>query len=211
MTVLDRVRDRILSGAVPAGRPLRQDALAAELGVSKIPLREALGRLEQEGLVRAEANRGFFVRALSAAEAEEVYALRLTLEPEAAAAGALAARDSERDEAEAAVEALEQAIDAHSPAVGALNRAFHLALVRPAGREVTADILSRLHVLSERYVRMHLEPRGRDEEANAEHRALLSAWLARDGDAVAALSRAHLGRALEDLRRQLAFSDAGDD
>ena len=91
MTVLDRIRDRILSGAVAAGQPVRQDALAAELGVSKIPLREALARLEQEGLVRAEANRGFFVRPLSAAEAEEVYALRLMLEPDAAGAGARAA------------------------------------------------------------------------------------------------------------------------
>ncbi|HEX8216651.1 MAG TPA: GntR family transcriptional regulator, partial [Allosphingosinicella sp.] len=75
MNLVDQVRDRILSGAVGEGRPVRQDALAAELGISKIPLREALARLEQEGLVRAEANRGFFVRALSAGEAEEVYAL----------------------------------------------------------------------------------------------------------------------------------------
>jgi DNA-binding GntR family transcriptional regulator len=206
VTVLDRVRDRILSGAVPGGRPLRQDALAAELGVSKIPLREALARLEQEGLVRAEANRGFFVRPLSAAEAEEVYALRLTLEPDAAAAGALAAGEAERRQAELALARLEDAIEHRSPAVGALNRAFHLALVRPAGREVTADILARLHILSERYVRIHLEPSGRDEAANAEHRSLLAAWLARDGATVAALSRAHLGRALDDLRRQLSLT-----
>lgn len=203
MTVLDQVRDRILSGSVAAGRPLRQDALAAELGISKIPLREALARLEQEGLVRAEANRGFFVRPLSAAEAEEVYALRLALEPDAAAAGALAAGEAERHAAAAALDSLEQAIGRHSGSAAALNRSFHLALVSPAGREVTAGILARLHVLSERYVRVHLEPSGRDERANEEHRHLLDRWLERDALAVAALTRDHLGRTLADLRRQL--------
>jgi DNA-binding GntR family transcriptional regulator len=203
MSVLDQVRDRILSGAVGEGRPVRQDALAAELGISKIPLREALARLEQEGLVRAETNRGFFVRSLSAAEAEEVYALRLSLEPEAAAAGALAADEGEREVAAAALAALEDAIGRHAGSSGALNRAFHLALVRPAGRDLTADILARLHVLSERYVRVHLQPSGRDERANEEHRRLLARWLERDGIAVEALTREHLARTLADLRRQL--------
>ena len=203
MTVLDQVRDRILSGSVAAGRPLRQDALAAELGISKIPLREALARLEQEGLVRAEANRGFFVRPLGAAEAEEVYALRLALEPDAAAAGALAAGEAERQAAAAALDALDRAIGRHSGSAAALNRAFHLALVNPARREVTASILANLHVLSERYVRFHLEPSGRDERANEEHCHLLERWLERDALAVAALTRDHLGRTLADLRRQL--------
>jgi len=203
MNIVDQVRDRILSGAVGAGQPVRQDALAAELGISKIPLREALARLEQEGLVRAEANRGFFVRSLTASEAEEVYALRLSLEPEAAAAGAAVASDAQREAACSALAALEVAIERRAGSVGALNRAFHLALVRPAGRELTADILSRLQVLSERYVRVHLQPSGRDERANEEHRELLERWIERDGIAVAALTREHLGRTLADLRRQL--------
>ena len=217
MTVVDRVRDRILSGAVAAGHPVRQEALAAELGISKIPLREALARLEQEGLVRAEANRGFFVRPLSAAEAEEVYALRLLLEPDATAEAASAADERERTEASEALAALERAIAAHQGPVGALNRAFHLALLRPSRRDVTADIVARLHVLSERYVRVHLEPHGRDERANEEHRALLAAWLARDSRAVAERTREHLERTRDDLRRQLAslpstssISDAAD-
>ena len=56
--LVELVRDRILSGEVPPDLPIRQDALATELGVSKIPLREALTRLEQEGLLRSQANRG---------------------------------------------------------------------------------------------------------------------------------------------------------
>ncbi|MDG6745705.1 GntR family transcriptional regulator, partial [Staphylococcus aureus] len=79
------IRERIISGDLPEEQPIRQDALANELGVSKIPLREALARLEQEGLLTSQANRGFFVRSLGAGEAEEIYELRLSIEPNAAA------------------------------------------------------------------------------------------------------------------------------
>ena len=197
----DRLRERILSGAAAPDLPLRQDAIAAELGVSKIPLREAMARLEHEGLVRAEPNRGWFVRPLDAAEAREVFELRLTLEPELAALAATRADDAQRAAASLAFSSLERAADLDR---GAANRAFHLALVRPAGRPVTLDIVERLHVLADRYVRKHLEPRGRDARADAEHRALLDAWLARDGQAVASQLRDHIAETLTDLETQLS-------
>lgn len=202
--LVELVRDRILSGEVPADRPIRQDALAAELGVSKIPLREALARLEQEGLLRSQANRGFFVRSLSTAEAEEVYALRLKLEPDAVAMASLRASADDQRFAIETLKTLDRVTDEHGAGVGAFNRAFHLALIRPSGQHVTANFLERLHILSERYVRKHLEPLGRDERANEEHRQLLETWLARDDKAVAELMRAHIGQTLEDLRKQLS-------
>lgn len=202
--LVELVRDRILSGAVQPDLPIKQDALAAELGVSKIPLREALARLEQEGLLRSQANRGFFVRALSTEEAEEVYALRLKLEPEAVALAAERADETDRRQAREALEVLDRATDARGEGVGALNRAFHLALIRPSGQQITAAFLERLHVMAERYVRKHLEPHGRDVRAKDEHQELLNAWLDRDGRAVAALMRHHIGQTLDDLRRQLA-------
>lgn len=197
----DLLRERILSGAEAPDQPLRQDAIAAELGVSKIPLREAMARLEREGLVRAEPNRGWFVRPLDAAEAREVFELRLSLEPELAAIAAAEADEADRAAARAAFSSLERAEDRDR---GAANRAFHLALVRPADRQVTFDIVERLHVLADRYVRKHLEPQGRDARADAEHRALLEAWLARDGEAVASQLRDHIARTLADLELQLA-------
>lgn len=202
--LVELVRDRILSGEVIADLPIRQDALAAELGVSKIPLREALTRLEQEGLIRSQANRGFFVRPLSTQEAEEVYALRLKLEPEAVSVAAERATEEEQATARHALEALDRVTDAHGESVGAFNRAFHLALVRPAGQPITFTIIERLHILSERYVRKHLEPSGRDERAIDEHRQMLEGWLAREGKAVAALTRNHIEQTLKDLRRQLS-------
>lgn len=201
--LVELVRDRILSGEITADLSIKQDALAAELGVSKIPLREALARLEQEGLLWSQANRGFFVRSLNAAEAEEIFAVRLKLEPDVVAAASLCATDEQQKFAVQTLETLERVTDQHGESVGAFNRAFHLALIRPSGQAITTHILERLQVLSERYVRKHLEPLGRDERANEEHRQLLDAWLARDGKGVAALMRQHISQTLTDLRKQL--------
>ncbi|NIJ38720.1 DNA-binding GntR family transcriptional regulator [Sphingopyxis panaciterrae] len=207
--LVDLVRDRILNGTIPPDQPIRQDTLAAELGISKIPLREALTRLEQEGLVRSQANRGYFVRALSAIEAEEVYALRVKLEPEMVALAAARATDAERQHAIAVHDELDKITDAHGEDVGRFNRAFHLALIQPSGQSITTHLLERLHVLGERYVRKHLEPLGRDQRANEEHQTILRHWLNRDGDAVSAAIQAHIQTTIDDLRRQ--FSADRDD
>ncbi|MFA6117463.1 MAG: GntR family transcriptional regulator [Sphingomonas sp.] len=200
------VRDRILSGDVKPNAAIRQDALANELGISKIPLREALARLEQEGLVESHVNRGFFVRELNTAEAEEVYALRLKLEPDATATAAAQATDAEHKIASDVLATVYQVTDEVGEGVGAFNRSFHLALLRPSRQLITVNILERLHILSERYVRKHLEPLGRDERANEEHRAILDAWLARDVETVRTLTAAHIEKTLDDLRQQLAIT-----
>jgi DNA-binding GntR family transcriptional regulator len=201
--LVDLVRERILTGDVSPDRPIRQDALAAEFGVSKIPLREALARLEQEGLIASQANRGFTVRPLNAREAEEVYALRLKLEPEMIALGARDASPADHRAAADILDKLDTMTDSRGAGVGALNRAFHMALLRPARQPVTGTILERLHVLSERYVRKHLEPLGRDARANVEHREMLEVWIARDERKIAALTLVHIGKTLDDLRLQL--------
>ncbi len=205
--LVDLVRDRILAGRVEQDRAIRQDALAAELGVSKIPLREALTRLEQEGLLRSRANHGYFVRELTIDEAEEVYALRLRLEPEIAAAAAVRATEAERETATRTLARLDAATNAHGEGVGAFNRAFHLALLRPSRQPITTTVLERLHVLGERYVRKHLEPLGRDQRANDEHAELLDRWLARDAAAVREAMYGHIEQTVVDLRREFQ-SDA---
>lgn len=202
--LVEVLRDIILSGAIPSDEAIRQDALAAELHVSKIPLREALARLEQDGLVVSYPNRGFFVRPMSPEEAEEIYELRLKLEPVAAARACMKASEEERANAREALVLLDIDAAAHKPSVGARNRAFHLALVAPGAGTVTANILSRLHVLADRYVRKHLEPKGRFLAAEAEHHQILEAWLNRREAAVQKLVTEHLQRTLTDLRAELS-------
>lgn len=203
--LVDLVRDRILSGAVLPDTPIRQDALAGELGISKIPLREALARLEQEGLLKSHANRGFFVRALSTDEAEEVFALRLKLEPDVMVLSAERASDAERAAAKEVFATLYQVTEEGGAGVAAFNRAFHLALLRPSNQPITLGILERLHVMADRYVRKHLEPLGRDERANEEHQQMLETWLDRDLEGIRLLAIRHLEKTLEDLRQQLAI------
>ncbi|MCR6660406.1 MAG: GntR family transcriptional regulator [Asticcacaulis sp.] len=200
--IFSLVRDRIISGRIPVDTAIRQDALAAELGVSKIPLREALARLEQEGLLISQANRGFFVRPLNADEVEEVYALRLKLEPDAVGEAAKVATDTDRKAARAALDELDVAVSGDKTRVGRLNRAFHMALIRPLHRQVTIQIIERLNIICERYVGKHLEPAGRDDRAHNEHSALLELWSAGKSDEVSALMRQHIAMTLDDLRKQ---------
>ena len=175
--IATRIREKILAGDYAPGAPLLQDAIAAEFGVSKIPVREALVHLKFEGLVDIFAHRGFQVRPVSTAEADEVFSLRLSIEPEAVARGAKFANEEDHHAAKAALNALTNSLVAgdlsHS---GNLNSSFHLALVVPRAQPVVSEVLYRLHTIAQRYVRMHLSPRGRVTRANREHVAIFEAW-----------------------------------
>lgn len=204
--LIDRVREHILSGRVASNEPIRQDAFAAELGVSKIPLREALARLEQEGLLTYRANRGFIVRGLHREEAVEVYALRAQLEPDMMALAATRASDAERAIAIEALARLEEVTQSGREDVGILHRAFHMALLIPSGKPLSVTILQRLQVVSQRYVSKHLESGVRSKRATCEHRNILEAWLARDDGRIRMMALQHLNNVLNDLKIQL---DAG--
>lgn len=198
--IFDLIREQIVEGRLPEGEPVRQDSLAAELGVSKIPLREALARLEHDGLLTSEANRGWFVRPMSADQAEEIYSLRLAIEPAAVAYACTVAGETGRQAAIAAFKALDVAVTGEPGEVAVRNRDYHVSLVRPGGRLLTTQLVERLEVLAERYVVAHLQPSGRDTRAHLEHRQLLDAWLARDAGLVQALLVRHISTTLDDLR-----------
>ena len=89
------------------------------------------------------------------------------------------------------------------------NRLFHMALVRPGVGRVTLQIVEQLHVLAERYVRVHLQPAGRARRAAREHQEILDAWLARSAPAVATLISRHIQKTLTDIREQLATRGGG--
>jgi DNA-binding GntR family transcriptional regulator len=197
-----RFRDRILSGVYAPGSALRQDSLAAEFGTSKIPVREALVQLQSEGLVDIFPNRGFQVRPLDSAELDEVFRLRLQIEPTAVARGAKLATPTDHA---AARNALEQLNDATASgefgSSGQLNRAFHVLLIVPRLQPVSADILSRLHMLAQRYVQAHLRPEGRAKRASREHAALFRAWSAGRSKDARTLMHAHIKTTRDDLER----------
>ena len=196
-----RIREKILAGDYSPGSALLQDSIAAEFGTSKIPVREALVQLRSEGLVDIFAHRGFQVRRLSPGEVEEVFRLRLAIEPRSAATGARSAAPEDRAAAGVALIALNEALaESDLKRSGDLNCAFHLSLVVPRLQPVTSDLLYRLHTLAQRYVRAHLQPAGRVRRAIAEHSALHDAWAARKARETERLLRIHIA----ETRRELA-------
>ena len=201
--IVDILRDRIIAGSIPAHAAIRQDALATELGVSKIPLREAFIKLEQDGLILSEINRGYFVRPLTAVEAADVFDLRLKIEPDAVGTASMKLTQADIRLARTALDGLNASAADHSASAGTLNRAFHMALIRPGGRPVTVQMVERLQVIAERYVVKHLEPLGRAERAIDEHEALFDAWAAGRSGEAAALSTAHIASTLDDLNAEL--------
>lgn len=208
--VIVRLRDRILAGAYPPGSALRQDTLASEFGTSKIPVREALVQLQSEGLVTIYPNRGFQVRPLVISELEEVFSLRLQIEPAAAGIGAKLAGSGDHLAARNALERLNEALARKEFSTsGQLNRAFHLQLVVPRLQPVAAEILGRLHTLAQRYVQAHLQPQGRVKRASREHTELLKIWCAGRSKDVREIMHRHIESTREDLERAVgsAVSD----
>jgi DNA-binding GntR family transcriptional regulator len=200
-----RFRERILAGTYPPGSALRQDILASEFGTSKIPVREALVQLQSEGLVDIFPNRGFQVRPLAAAELDEVFSLRLRIEPSAAARGSKLATAADHAAARKALDQLNEALNAEEfPSSGQLNRAFHLQLIVPRLQPVAAEILGRLHTLAQRYVQAHLRPDGRVRRATREHAALLKVWSMGKSKGVRALIHRHIESTRDDLARVVA-------
>lgn len=201
--IYHKVRKAILAGELEPGAPIRQDAMAAQLGVSKIPVREALARLEGDGLVVLQSRRGYVVSPVSVAECMEIFSLRLVLEPSATAEGAAAAGPAQRELAKEALGELEVATANNEPLV-VLNRRFHLAMITPGAGPLTLSMLERLLVLSERYVGLHLAPEGRSTRAYREHRSILGAWLKGDLARVASLVRHHVDQTRADLLNHMA-------
>jgi DNA-binding GntR family transcriptional regulator len=200
-----RFRERILAGTYAPGSALRQDVLASEFGTSKIPVREALVQLQSEGLVDIFPNRGFQVRPLAASELDEVFSLRLQIEPAAVVLGAKLATAADHAAARMALEQLNEALQAGEfTASGRLNRAFHLSLIVPRLQPVAAEILGRLHTLAQRHVQAHLRPEGRVKRATREHTALFKTWSRGKSKEVRALIHTHIESTREDLARVVA-------
>jgi len=210
----DAIRERILRGHYAEGSPLRQDAIGAELGVSRIPVREALRQLEAEGLVTFNPHRGAVVSTLSLKQIAELYELRADVESDLIrrAVPNLTAEDDAR--AAEILDAYEAALHAGQVGVwGALNWKFHSTLYAPADRELTMSIVSKLHHQSDRYSRMQLWLTHGESRARHEHRAIAAAAKKRDAAKAAHLMRDHIltaGRALVTfLEKERAQGDDG--
>ena len=145
-TLVQRELERmILAGDLPAGAQLREAEVAAMLGVSRGPVREAFRALEESGLVRLEKNRGVFVRQIGVEEADDIFELRAVLDEFAGRRAAQKSTSAEAAELHALVEVMEQAV-ARGDVDGyhAANLAFHDRIVQLAGNPKLTVLYRRL-------------------------------------------------------------------
>ena len=177
----DAIRERILRGHYPEGEPLRQDAIGGELGVSRIPVREALRWLEAEGLVTFNRTAAPSSRPCPSKRFTRTNELRAGPgRPRSSRHPHMTAEDHAR--AADILDAYESALRSGQVAVwGALNWQFHSTLYAPADRGLTMSIVNKLHQHSDRYLRMQLALTHGETRARHEHRAIAAA--ARKGDA----------------------------
>jgi phosphonate utilization transcriptional regulator len=137
--VQHEIERRIVAGELTPGAKLNEAELAAAMGISRGPLREAFRALEQAGLVHTEKNRGVFVRQVSLAEANEIYEVRAALERQI---GGLAAKRATREQIErlrGIVKRMQAAGRKRDPdAYFPLNIEFHEALAEAAGNRALA-------------------------------------------------------------------------
>jgi DNA-binding GntR family transcriptional regulator len=192
MTV-EALRERILRGDFPDGEPLRQDALADELGVSRIPVREALRQLEAEGLVTFSPHRGAVVSSLSLEAIQELFELRTEIESDLLGRAIPSMTKEQLERACDVLDEFEDALQAgEASRWGPLNWHFHAALYAPARRDFTMGVLQKLHQHSDRYFRMQVLLARGGAKANEEHREIAAAVAEKDVAAATALMKAHI-------------------
>jgi DNA-binding GntR family transcriptional regulator len=187
------LRSDIVAGALPPGQPLRQEELAERFGVSRLPVRDALLRLEAEGLVDVDPSRGAFVASLSAAEAREIHDLRVLLEGDAIARAVPVMTSADLTRVELAHLASVRAGD--GPEWSARDREFHLALYEPGNRPRQLALIENLRVTLDRCQRAHAALPCHTTEWLRDHEALVAACRAGDASGARRLLVGHLERA----------------
>jgi len=198
----DLLRDRILSGEIPGGAHIAQSTLSEEMGISRIPIRDALQRLESDGLVTGDEIGRYTVVPFTAEDAEEIYAIRRKLEPFAVemAAGRLS------DEVLATLKALhaeltQAARDRDLKRYTELNVQFHTAIYEASGMRRLVRIIRGLWRGVPQLTPIVLE--GRITRSQREHDEILKRLVERDGPGAAAALERHIDNAGAELRRRM--------
>lgn len=198
------IRQQIVSGALPEGMPLRQERLAAELGVSRIPLREAIGRLEAEGLVASVMHKGAVVSTLSLDEIRELFEIRVQLETWLFSLAIPRMTEGDLQVAETITHEM-----ANSPVVehwAELNFRFHESLYRSSHRNLALKLLRTVHDNANRYVNLQIAVAADVEQELVDHRNLIAFARLRDVEGGVAALREHIERVADGLVDAIAES-----
>ena len=199
--VAEKLREKILRGEIQEGEQLRQDAIAQEFDVSRIPVREALRQLEAEGLIAIVPHRGAIVPLLSCEEIEEIFEMRAILEPEVLRVSIPNLREEDFARAEEILRTYDAALRSEGDVSewGRLNWQFHSTLYAGAHRPQFMAVIRNINYSGERYIRLQLYLTRALKRAREEHLLLLKLCRRRDVEGACELLARHIRNAGKSL------------
>ncbi|MDN7906621.1 GntR family transcriptional regulator [Burkholderia diffusa] len=184
------LREMIVNGELRGGERLVERDLAERFGISRIPMREAIQRLEREGLLEIFRNRGAVVRMLSPSDVQEIYDMRALLEGDAIYRSVKRLDDETLARAELVHRLLGESNVPHRQ--GELNREFHALLYSCCGNERQLKAIAELRSQVERYERLQATLLADTPSFQVEHEAILQACRERNARGARAMTAAHL-------------------
>ena len=193
-----QLKQDIRDSKLPIDSPLKQEKLAIEYGVSRIPIRDVLHRLKSEGWLIQSGKRGVMVHALNATEAEDLYTMRMYLEPLILSHAIPKLNHQTLGQATDILEQLDQSklsIAQH----GELNWQFHACLYQAANRPTLFNNVANLHQLCSRYIGFHSVELEYEKNSQQEHYALLDAIKAKQVSKAKIILKQHISKAGEIL------------
>lgn len=201
-SVFFALEEEILSGKLRRGETLTETALSQRLGVSRTPIRGALSRLGDEGLVEIHPNRGAVVVGIGDEELKDIYKIRIRLEGLASAEAAVRISESDLDRLRHSVELSEFYIAKRDTEhLKELDSEFHSIIYEASGNRLLCKTLSELHRNIQFYRKRSLALGDRLEKSVGEHREILDAIERGDAEAADRLTSAHIEAALNNLNK----------
>jgi DNA-binding GntR family transcriptional regulator len=209
-TLADRafsaIHDAIVGGAVKPGERLPIEDLGQALGMSPMPVREALRRLDSVGLVEHIPHRGARVTELSIEDLREIYDARLALEALALRRAAEQISTEKLEQARAALKALSGNRRRGAPSIWVAHQRFHFALYEGAGSRWLMRLITPLWESSERY-RISIVRKGRFDMRQSEHEAIFAAVADHESELAADLLHDHLSQTANDIASKMGHPE----
>ena len=198
--VYAQLEDEILSGAFSGGESLTEKSLSERLGVSRTPVRGALHRLAEDGLVEISPNRGAVVVGINADDLVDIYSIRMRLEGLASSSAAKRISEEELKALSESVELAEFYIQRKDTEhLKELDTAFHSIIYKASGNRLLSKTLSELHKKIRAYRKLSMATPGRLEKTALEHREIYKAIAEGDSERADKLTSLHIERALENI------------
>ncbi len=203
-TVFAALEEKILNGTLKAGEVITEQMLCETTGASRTPVREAIHRLEQDGLVTAAPNRSAVVVGITTDDLADIYEIRRGIEGLASRYAARRAGAEQKDKLREIVELQEFFLSRNgTERMKELDSAFHELVYSACGSRIITSMLSRLHRQIGLYRKISLNASGRTAASVAEHRRIYEAIAAGDGEAAESLTIQHVQNAYLNLMQVL--------